>query len=189
MSEPSQPGTLPKAGAHLPLWAAVLVFSALALFLGILGWGLVNGSARGLAVGDGAPDFTLTTFDGQEFDTRSLRGKVVLVNFWASWCDTCDEEALSLEQAWQVYQDAGDVIFLGVAYVDTEAQSLRFMEQYGVSFPNGPDLRSSISDLYAVTGVPETYIMDRNGRLAYVKIGPFTSLEEIRAVIDPLLLP
>jgi len=164
-------------------------FAALAAFLGLLAWGLFNTQQEAIALGKPAPGFTLTTFDGQVYDTRTLHGRVVLFNFWASWCDTCDEEALFLEQAWQSYGSSQDVTFLGVAYVDTESRSLEFLEQYGVTFPNGPDLRSDISELYGVTGVPETYIIDRSGNLAYIKIGPFASLEEIRSIIDPLLQP
>jgi len=79
------------------------------------------------------------------------------------------------------------VVFLGVAWTDTEKKSLGYIERFGITYPNGPDLGTRISQAYRTTGVPETYIIDRDGNLAYVKLSPFLSLQEIRMAIDPLL--
>jgi cytochrome c biogenesis protein CcmG/thiol:disulfide interchange protein DsbE len=78
-------------------------------------------------------------------------------------------------------------LFLGVDYVDTAPQALAFMKKFDVSYPNGPDLRTVISQMFHTTGVPETYILDRQGKLAYVKVGSFISAEEITAVVDGLV--
>jgi cytochrome c biogenesis protein CcmG/thiol:disulfide interchange protein DsbE len=130
-----------------------------------------------------APDFTLTTYNGNRSYTLSeLRGQVVVVNFWASWCTSCAEEADDLERAWQEYRDDG-VIFLGVAYVDSEAKALEYLEQYNVSYPNGPDLRSKISDAYSIRGVPETFIIDRNGEIVYFAMEPL-SYAQLSAEIE-----
>mgnify|MGYP002476543557 CR=1 FL=1 len=69
-------------------------------------------------------DFTVQTIDGEEFSMADLKGKVVVLNFWASWCIPCEEEAEILEAAWRYYQPRGDVLFLGVAWTDTDKKSL-----------------------------------------------------------------
>ena len=83
--------------------------------------------------------------------------------------------------------DRGDVVFLGLAWTDTERKSLEYLEKFDITYPNGPDLGTRISQTYRTTGVPETYIIDRNGILRSVKLSPFLSLDEIKASIDPLL--
>ena len=85
------------------------------------------------------------------------------------------------------YRERGDVVFLGVDYVDTEPEARAYLEKFAISYPNGPDLRTTISQLFRIRGVPETYIIDREGRLAYQKIGPFTSLAEIQAAVESVL--
>jgi len=81
------------------------------------------------------------------------------------------------------------VVFLGVAWTDTDAKAKEYIARYRISYHNGPDLRTRISQTYRITGVPETYIIDRNGVLADVHLVPFSSTREITAIIDPLLNP
>jgi cytochrome c biogenesis protein CcmG/thiol:disulfide interchange protein DsbE len=139
------------------------------------------------------PDFTLGLYSGYEYNGQAavslpdLRGKVVLINFWASWCKPCEQEAASLEAAWKHYQPGGNVVFVGVDYVDTEPVARVFMKKFGNTYPNGPDLGTRISQMFRIKGVPETYILDASGVLKYVKVGPFTSVDEIKALLDPLL--
>jgi cytochrome c biogenesis protein CcmG/thiol:disulfide interchange protein DsbE len=121
-----------------------------------------------------APDFTLPMFDMFEEESvtlSELRGQVVVINFWASWCVECYKEADLLEAAWQDYKDQG-VVFLGVDHLDTEKEALAYMEQYGVTYPSGPDMGDKISQAYGITGVPETFFIDKNGNIAHVQIGP-----------------
>ena len=92
-----------------------------------------------------------------------------------------------MEQAWRLYEPSGQVVFLGVDYVDTEPEAMGYLNKFDITYPNGPDLRTDISQLFRIRGVPETYIIDRQGKLAVVKIGPFVSLPEIRDAIDGLL--
>ncbi len=172
---------------RLPVWVIVLAFALLVGFMALIGWGL-NRSMRGsIAIGDPVPNFSLTTFDQQQLSTSQFAGKVVLVNFWASWCKPCEQEAAELEEAYQHYKPGGEVVFIGLTYVDTEPNSLAYLQKYGITYPNGPDLATKTSQMFRVRGVPETFIIDRKGRLAYFKAGPFSSTDEIIGVVDGIL--
>jgi cytochrome c biogenesis protein CcmG, thiol:disulfide interchange protein DsbE len=168
---------------------AVAAFAGVLFVLVLMGIRLLQNDSSPVELGKNPKDFSLTTYAGDVIHTADLHGKVVLVNFWASWCTTCDEEAALLEQAWQVYQmtDPGRVIFLGVAYMDTEPASRAYLAEYGVTYPNGPDLRGVISKIYQVNSVPETYVLDGDGMLRYLKIGSFASLDEIISAVDAVL--
>lgn len=111
-----------------------------------------------------APDFVLKTFDGQTYKLSDLKGKAVVINFWASWCIPCRDEAPALQRAWEKYRDRG-LIVLGVDYVDTETDAKKFIGEFQQTYPNGADLGTQISQGYHITGVPETYFVARDGRL------------------------
>lgn len=113
-------------------------------------------------VGSTAPDFEFTTFDGNTARLSDYRGQVVLINFWASWCVPCAEEAPELQSTYEAYKDRG-VLFLGIAYADNGPKSLQFLDDFGITYVNAPDLGTIISDLYDIEGVPETFIIDQNG--------------------------
>ncbi len=167
-------------------WRVILVWVFVLGLLGILGFGLIRTQEGPIGVGDPVPDLTLTTFDGEMISLRGLEGQVLVINFWASWCKPCEQEALELEQAFQMYKDQ-EVVFLGVDYVDTEPEALAYLEKFGISYPNGPDLGTRISQAFRIRGVPETYVAARDGRLVAVKIGPYQSLREITQQIDMAL--
>lgn len=172
-------------------WTHIAVWGVALLILGVLGWGLLNSTAPRPEAGQPAPDFTMEFFDGYEWQTREvasleeLRGQVVVLNFWASWCVECRVEADLLEQTWRKYADQG-VVFVGIAYADVEPKSIAYMEEFDITYPNAPDLRTSISADYEITGVPETFFIDKNGEIAEVVIGPVRA-ETMERTIAQLL--
>ena len=117
-----------------------------------------------------APAFTLALFDGGTVSLDELRGKVVFLNFWASWCPPCRAEARMLEAAWQKYKD-GDVVFIGANIQDQDASAREFLKEFGITYPNGVDRGSRIAIDYGVWGLPETFIIDRDGRITYKHVG------------------
>lgn len=171
-----------------PVWQ-ILIWGAVLLLLGIVAIQLVKSQQGSIEIGKPAPDFVLTSFEGEEYITEDLRGKVLVVNFWASWCNPCELEAEDLQTAWEMYEQTGEVVFLGVDWTDTDTEARAYMERFGITYPSGPDYGTRISQAYRTTGVPETYIIDKDGVLAYVKKGPFSSLQEILAAIAPLVGP
>jgi len=120
----------------------------------------------GLARGQrpGAPAFSLPRFDGGTLTLASLRGKYVIVNFWASWCIPCRDEAPLLERAWREYRDRGLVV-VGVNIQDLEPEARKFIAQFKVSYTNVRDRDGRVSRAYGTTGVPESFFIDRDGRV------------------------
>ena len=167
-------------------WGGYAVWAGLLGLLALVALGLARTQQGPVGVGQRAPDFQLTTFEGESIDTRELQGQVILVNFWDSWCKPCEQEARELEQAYQLYKDRG-VVFLGVDYVDIEREALAYLERFQITYPNGPDLRTRISQSFRTRGVPETYLIAADGRIDSVKIGPYGSLAEIEAAIESAL--
>jgi cytochrome c biogenesis protein CcmG/thiol:disulfide interchange protein DsbE len=147
-----------------------ITFSVVLALLALLGWGLLK-SQKGPVADGPAPDFSLTGFDGRAATLSNLRGQVVIVNFWASWCQPCREEAAYLEQTWRKYKDQG-VVFIGVDYVDTEKAALAYIDEFDITYINGPDLKTRISDAYNIQGVPETFFIAKNGDVRGMHIGP-----------------
>ncbi len=168
-----------------PSWlGTVLIYAFVLGVLGLLGWGLmkVNSGQRDSGM---APDFTLTSFNNETVTLSELRGQVVVINFWASWCPPCREEAPYLESTWRKYQDQG-VIFIGVDYADTEKEALAYIDEFDITYFNGPDVGTQISQDYRMDGVPETYFVAKNGELRGTKIGPLYP-PELDQRIDELL--
>jgi cytochrome c biogenesis protein CcmG/thiol:disulfide interchange protein DsbE len=163
---------------------ALLTFGLLVALLGLMGWGLVR-AQRGQVQAGQAPDFTLTTFDNRQVSLKDLRGNVVVVNFWASWCLPCRSEAPYLEKTWRKYKDQG-VVFIGINYVDTEPNALAYIKEFDNTYINGPDLGTRISQAYGIKGVPETFYVGKNGELRGLKIGPLES-PELEQKIEELL--
>ncbi len=137
-------------------------------------------------IGKPAAPFSLTTFDGTPISLEGLRGRVVVLNFWASWCQpACYEEAPALERGWQAYKDRG-LMMVGVDIQDKEEPAKRFLAQFGHTFPNAPDPAGRVSIDYGVYGVPETFFIDRAGRVRFKHVGAVTDAT-IKKHVETLL--
>jgi cytochrome c biogenesis protein CcmG, thiol:disulfide interchange protein DsbE len=159
---------------------AVLFFGAVLIYA--LGPQIVAPPA---VSGGMAPDFKVPRYAGGEMSLAGLRGSVVVVNFWASWCGPCREEAPTLEQLWQEYQGRG-VQFIGVDIQDTPEGAKGFIDAFHITYPNGPDPNNTIGRAYRITGVPETYLVGKDGRLAKQFIGPVDKAA-FEAAVDDLI--
>ena len=129
----------------------------------------LGGAQSDLEPGQPAPDFVLETFAGDTVALSDLRGQVVVLNFWASWCKECEEEAADLQALAEAYDGRGATV-LGVDYTDTEPAARAYLERFGVTYPNGPDAGGQISRAYRITGVPETIVIDTEGRIVPLTI-------------------
>jgi len=117
-----------------------------------------------------APSFTLPLFGGGTITFDDLRGKVVFLNFWASWCPPCRAEAKTLEAAWQRYKDR-EVVFLGIDIQDTEQDARAFLREFGITYLNARDESGKVAIEYGVWGIPETFFIDREGRITFKQVG------------------
>jgi cytochrome c biogenesis protein CcmG, thiol:disulfide interchange protein DsbE len=167
--------------------ATVVVVAGL---LGLLIWKVVH-QEKGVKLGGGrtppAPQFALSRLDAPgKLALASLRGKVVVLNFWASWCVPCKSEAPRLEAAWQRYR-SNDVVVLGVDAQDFSGDAKRFMQKYKLTYPNVHDGPGDVLPKYGVTGFPETYFVDRRGRLVGDRVAGEITAAKLTAGIQHAL--
>ncbi len=171
-------------------WTRGLGFAFVGLVLlalmSLLAFGLINKGESGtgaLRLSRDAPDFTLNLFDGGTFTLSENRGQPVVMNIWASWCDACRDEAPVLEQGWRSFKDQG-VIFVGVNAQDSRGDAERFLREFDITYPNGPD-ESDIYFDYGATGMPETFFINRDGVIVLKFLGPLNA-EQLSAFVEEL---
>jgi cytochrome c biogenesis protein CcmG/thiol:disulfide interchange protein DsbE len=183
-------------GYRARLVAQGVAIGLVALLFVLLAWSLLHDEGGDLSKqanrGErpAAPDFTLERLDQDgELQLASLRGKVVVLNTWASWCVPCKEEAPFLEQVWRSDRDRG-VVVLGLDAKDFRADARRFADRYDLTFPLVYDGPGDVIDGYGVTGFPETFVIDREGRVVRAFVGAVNGEEEraeLRTAIEGAL--
>ena len=170
-------GTAARRPAMLGVAAVAAVVLAVCLVLATaLGRG--NSLGRSPLVGRPAPSFSLATLQdpaGRKVRLEDLRGQVVLVNFWASWCAECVNEQPALNRLWARYRDAG-VVIVGVSFQDARGDARDFVERAGTTYPLVVDPRSDAALAYGVHGLPESFLIGADGRVVDRVVG---SLDEV----------
>ncbi|HEY3210040.1 MAG TPA: TlpA disulfide reductase family protein [Actinomycetota bacterium] len=170
-------------------WVALgAVLGGVALLTLLLSFGLSRDPTviRSALIGRPAPDFALRNLDGSGTVRLSdLRGQVVVINFWASWCADCRIEHSNLAGAWQRYRDRG-MVLLGVAFQDRPSASRAYLAELGGDWPQLSDPSSRTALAYGVYGVPETFVIGPDGRVAFKQIGA-VSYDRLSEQITSLL--
>lgn len=158
---------------RLRITAQLLALAGVAGLLALLVWKLAH-QQHAPGVGAAAPAFTLQRLDGNgNVSLASFRGRPVVLNFWASWCEPCKSEARVLQRDWARYRRRG-VVFLGVDYHDLAPDARRFVRRHALTFPMLEDGSGSVTGSYGISQVPETYVLSRQGRVVAHLAGPIT---------------
>lgn len=163
----------------------ILGLLAFGLFLGAIAARLWFEGSAGLALDRPAPTIVLETFEHGRIDTGTLIGKVIVVNFWGSWCPSCHLEAADLQRLWERYR-RDDVFFIGVAYLDTEHDARAYLKQYGIDYPNGLDYSQRITKQFRIQGAPETFLVNRRGQIRFFHAGPINPRQLAREIENAL---
>jgi cytochrome c biogenesis protein CcmG/thiol:disulfide interchange protein DsbE len=171
--------------------AQALAVAGVAALLALLVWKVArqeSGVAPRVAAGERvvAPDFTLRKLEGGgELSLRSLRGRVVVLNFWQSTCPPCKDEAPAFQRAWERYRDEG-VVFVGVDFWDLDSDARSFLRRHGITYPQVYDGRGETLEPYGVLAAPETFFIDRRGRIVAHTRGELTE-DELVARLEEVL--
>jgi len=166
------------------MWQALFVLILLG-FVGLLAARLIQTNESEQRASGEAPPFTFTTFEGETISLTDLKGQGVVLNFWASWCDPCRDEAALLEATWRREQGNG-IVFLGLDYLDQEPAAKAYLAEFDITYPNGPDLQSAAARRYGIKGVPETFFIDGEGNIQEIVIGPIVSESRMDELLNKI---
>lgn len=155
------------------------------VFFGVIAFQLTQQQQTQPIPGDRAPHFELVSYEGITYDLEALRGQIVVINLWADWCIACHAEAEDLQQIHQDYGDR-DVLMIGINWLDIDSDAARFIERYGITYPNAPDMGEKVYEAYHAQGLPETFVINREGIVAASILGG-TNYDSLSAILDRLL--
>lgn len=168
---------------HILVTSGILLFSLVFIYFLVLGLQNDPTQIPSALINKPAKEFNVQWLQGKEyldnpagdtFKLQDFKGRPIILNFWASWCYSCRHEARDFEEFWQQYKDSG-VIVAGIAIQDSEEAARQFAQQYRKTYILGLDLDGKAAIDYGVTGVPETFVIDREGRIVYKEAGPVTA--------------
>ena len=133
-----------------------------------------------------APDFQISTHLGDKLRLSDLRGKVIMIEFWASWCPPCREEAPTLTKVYKEYLNK-EIEFIGIDVWDQSDRALKFIEEFSIQYPTASDSTGEILVDYGIRGIPEKYFINKEGYIVAKFVGP-TKPEKLKEILDMLLL-
>ena len=166
----------------------VLLLAVYLLALGCLTEGKAQAKETLVKVGDDVPEFVVEMFDGKKIDIKDLKGKVVLINFWATWCPPCQEQLKRVQKEIIDHFKGKDFVFLAVSREETREQVAKFRERNGYTFPMGLDPDRKIYSKFATATIPRNFVIDKKGKIVAIEIG-YTkeSFAELIQKIEKLL--
>ncbi len=141
---------------------------------------------KGTQINNLAPDFQLQSLDGQTISLSDLRGKPVLINFWASWCPPCREEMPYLQEIYEEWTDKGLVV-LAINIGESSSTAEEFIQSYNLSFTVLLDTEQDIAQRYNITGIPTTLFIDKDGIIQDKVIGAFQSTAQIENRLSKII--
>ncbi|MGJ3240227.1 MAG: TlpA family protein disulfide reductase [Anaerolineae bacterium] len=167
-------------------FGTISLMLAIVVVVAVLGVQLFRQNQVQPVPGERAPQFEVVSYDGDTYTLNDLRGQIVIVNMWASWCGPCHEEADDLQQIHEDYASEG-VLMLGVNWLDIDSEALDFIDYYGITYPNAPDMGERVYNAFNVQGMPETFVIGRDGIVRATFLGG-TNYEALASAIDEILL-